>query len=267
MFDYFPLRHAATALAIVIVAPGAALAASSDTMSLRSEFATSLYGVVLARSTFQSRIDRNGFEISGELASSGVAKVFDDTRARASASGRFENGGPAPRNYVVDYTSGKKKKRTTISFANGAVANAENTPPVRTNRKDWIKVEPEHLKGVVDPFSAALVRADSPSDVCNRTIRVFDGALRADLQLKPAGFGKASVPGYKGDTVKCTARFVPVSGYRKGNSTIAFMRNSSEIAIAFAPVGGSGVYAPVEATVGTQVGTIKVQAVRFEAVK
>lgn len=267
MFDYSPLRHTATALAIVIVAPGAALAASSDTMSLRSEFATSLYGVVLARSTFQSRIDRNGFEISGELASSGVAKVFDDTRARASASGRFENGGPVPRNYVVDYTSGKKKKRTTISFANGAVANTENTPPVRTNRKDWIKVEPDHLKGVVDPFSAALVRADSPSDVCNRTIRVFDGALRADLQLKPAGFGKASVPGYKGDTVKCTARFVPVSGYRKGNSTIAFMRNSSEIAIAFAPVGGSGVYAPVEATVGTQVGTIKVQAVRFEAVK
>lgn len=259
------LRLAAAVLAIA--APNTALAASSDAMSLRSEFATSLYGVVLARSSFQSRIDRDGFEISGELSSSGVAKVFDDTRARASASGRFENGGPVPRNYVVDYTSGNKKKRTTISFANGAVVSAENTPPVRTNRKDWIKVEPEHLAGVVDPFSAALVRADSPSDVCNRTIRVFDGALRADLRLKPAGFGKASVPGYKGDTVKCTASFVPVSGYRKGNSTIAFMRKSSDIAIAFAPVGGSGVYAPVEATVGTQVGTIKVQAVRFEAVK
>jgi len=236
-------------------------------MSLRSEFATSLYGVVLARSSFRSRIDRDGFEISGELASSGVAKVFDDTRARASASGRFENGATAPRSYVVDYTSGKKKKRTTISFANGAVVSAENTPPVRTNRKDWIKVEAEHLAGVVDPFSAALVRADSPSDVCNRTIRIFDGALRADLRLKPAGFGKASVPGYKGETVKCTARFVPISGYRKGNSSIAFMRKSSDIAIAFAPVGGSGVYAPVEASVGTQVGTIKVQAVRFEAVK
>ncbi|MFN3546849.1 MAG: DUF3108 domain-containing protein [Mesorhizobium sp.] len=267
MPGFSKLRHAAAVVAVAAAIANAAPAAASETMSLRSEFATSLYGVVLARSSFQSRIDRNGFEISGELSSSGVAKVFDDTRARASASGRFENGGPVPSNYVVDYTSGNKKKRTTISFANGAVASAENTPPVRTNRKDWIKVEPEHLAGVVDPFSAALVRADSPSDVCNRTIRVFDGALRADLRLKPAGFGKASVPGYKGETVKCTASFVPVSGYRKGNSTIAFMRKSSDIAIAFAPVGGSGVYAPVEATVGTQVGTIKVQAVRFEAAK
>ena len=236
-------------------------------MSLRSEYATSLYGIVLARSTFESRIDENGFDIAGKLASSGVAKVFDDTRASATAKGHFEAGGPVPRAYDVDYTSGDKKKRTTIAFAGGAVVSAENTPPVRTNRKDWIKVEREHLAGVVDPISAALVRADSPADVCNRTIRIFDGALRADLHLKPAGFGTASVSGYRGDTVKCTVRFVPVSGYRRNNKSIAFMRKSSDIAITFAQVGASGVYAPVEATVGTQVGTIKVKAVRFEMVK
>jgi hypothetical protein len=247
--------------------PATALAAPADGPSLRSEYATSLYGIVLARSSFESRIDRNGFDIAAKLSSSGVAKIFDDTRASASVSGRFESDGPVPRAYGVDYTSGTKQKKTTIAFADGAVVRAENTPPVRTNRKDWIKVEQEHLSGVVDPISAALVRADKPADVCNRTIRIFDGALRADLQLKPAGFGKASVSGYEGDTVKCTVRFVPVSGYRRNNRSIAFMRTSSDIAIAFAQIGTSGVYAPVEATVGTQVGTIRVQAVRFEMVK
>ena len=256
----------AAALSVAAI-PTTSLAAPPDGTSLRSEYATSLFGVVLARSTFESRIDEKGFDVSGRMSSSGFAKIFDDTKASATSSGRFDAGGPVPRSYGVDYTSGKKKKKTTIAFANGAVASAENTPAVRTDRADWIKVERDHLAGVVDPISAALVRSDSPTGVCNRTIRIFDGAMRADLQLKPAGFGTASVPGYKGDTVKCTARFVPVSGYRKGNKSIAFMRKSSEIAIAFAPIGGSGVYAPVEATVGTQVGTIKVQAVRFEALK
>ena len=260
------LRRKAAVLAATLV-PVAALAAPADGASLRSEYATSLYGIVLARSTFESRIDKDGFAISGQLTSSGVAKIFDDTRASATASGRLGADGPLPRSYGVDYTSGNKKKKTTIAFANGAVVSAENTPPVRTNRKDWIKVEQDHLTGVVDPISAALVRAASPADVCNRTIRIFDGALRADLHLKPAGFGTASVSGYKGDTVKCSARFVPVSGYRSNNKSIAFMRKSSDIAIAFAQVGTSGVYAPVEATVATQVGTIKVQAVRFEMVK
>lgn len=258
-----PLRIAAI-LAVSIV-PAAAPAAESA--SLRSEYATSLYGIVLARSTFESRIGKDGFEISGRLSSSGVAKVFDDTRANARASGRLGTDGPLPRSYDVDYTSGDKKKKTTIAFADGTVVRAENTPPVRTNRKDWIKVEQKHLAGVVDPISAALVRAASPAEVCNRTIRVFDGALRADLHLMPAGFGTTSVSGYKGDTVKCAVRFEPVAGYRRNNKSIAYMRKTSDIAIAFAQVGTSGVYAPVEATVGTQVGTIKVQAVRFEMVK
>jgi len=261
------LGRAAAVLVVAAAIPGTALASSPDATSLRSEYATSLFGIVLARSTFESRIDKNGFDISGELTSSGVAKIFDDTRARASADGRFEDGRLSPRNYSVDYTAGKKKKKTIIAFANGSVTSAENTPPVRTNRPDWIRVEQAHLAGVVDPISAALVRADKPADVCNRTIRVFDGALRADLELTPAGFGTASVPGYKGDTVKCAVRVVPVSGYRKGNKSIAFIRKSRDIAIAFAPIGNSGVYAPVEATVGTQVGTVKVQAIRFEALK
>jgi len=261
------LRQTAAVLFTAAVFPVAGNAAPADGAALRSEYATSLYGIVLARSTFESRIEQDGFEISGRLSSSGVAKIFDDTRANARSSGRLGTDGPLPRSYDVDYTSGDKKKKTTIAFANGAVVSTENTPPVRTNRKDWIKVEQQHLSGVVDPISAALVRAASPADVCNRTIRVFDGALRADLHLTPAGFGTTSVSGYKGDTVKCTVRFEPVAGYRRNNKSIAFMRKTSDIAIAFAQVGTSGVYAPVEATVGTQVGTIKVEAVRFEMVK
>ncbi len=35
--------------------------------------------------------------------------------------------------------------------------------------------------------------------------------------------------------------------------------------VTFAPLGKTGVYAPIHATIGTQIGTITVRARRFEA--
>jgi hypothetical protein len=240
-----------------------ALAASGT--SVRSEYTTSLFGLTLARSSFESTIGRDGFDVRGTLSSSGVASLFDDTHATASVKGRFADERPLPDSYVVDYVSGDKKKATRVSFSGGAVVRAENSPPVKTDRPDWVPVEKAHLAGVVDPISATLVRADALSKVCDRTIRIFDGAMRADLKLTHAGYGRASLPGFSGETVTCNARFVPVSGYRKGNSSIRFMSQSTGIAIAFAPIADSGVYAPVEASVETRIGTVRVKAVRFEA--
>ncbi len=252
-------------LAILACAALASVAQSASAASVRSEYTTSLYGLTLARSSFESTIGSDGFDVRGTLSSSGVASLFDDTHATASTKGRFAAGGTQPESYVVDYVSGNKKKATRVAFQAGSVVRAENTPPVKTDRSDWVPVEKGHLAGVVDPISATLVRANAPSEVCNRTIRVFDGAMRADLRLSHAGYGQASIPGYSGETVTCNARFVPVSGYRKGNSSIRFMSQSTAIAIAFAPIADSGVYAPVEASVETKIGTVRVRAVRFEA--
>ncbi len=260
----FPVFRAA----LLALMAGAAVASSVEAAtgtSVRTEYTTSLYGLTLARSSFESTIGSDGFDVRGTLSSSGVASLFDDTRATASVKGRFAGAGPQPDSYVVDYVSGDKKKATRVAFSGGAVVRAENTPPVKTDRPDWIPVEKAHLVGAFDPISATLVRADAPSKVCNRTIRVFDGAMRADLQLSHAGYGQASVPGYSGETVTCNARFVPVSGYRKGSSSIRYISQSTGIAIAFAPIADSGVYAPVEASVETKIGTVRVRAVRFEA--
>lgn len=255
---------AATAVLSIAILPDADAATPS---TVRSEYAVSLYGLVLARSSFQSTIAPQGYEMRGSLRSAGLASVFDDTDGTISVSGRFASEAPRPDSYLLDYMSGKKKKNTRITFSGGDVASAQNTPPVRTNRSGWVPVESGHLAKVADPISAVLVRAVGPEGVCARTIRIFDGAMRADLQLAPAGAGEVSIPGYAGATVKCTARFIPVSGYQKGKDSIEYLRDRARIAIAFAPVGSTGVYAPVEASVSTKIGTIQIRAVRFETVE
>lgn len=257
---------AGPALAALLVAAGpqAAVAAPS---TVQSEYAVSLYGLTLAKSSFRSTITSSGYELDGTLRSAGLASVFDDTVGTVRVSGRFGAEMPRPDAYTVDYVSGKKKKNTRITFAGGNVVSAQNTPPVRTNRPGWIPIASGHLANVADPLSATLVPAGSPDEVCRRTIRIFDGAMRADLRLAPAGRGEISIPGYEGATVRCTASFVPVSGFQQGKDSIKYLRDRARMTVAFAPVGATGVYAPVEASVSTQIGTVKVRALRFEAIE
>lgn len=244
-----------------------ALPALAAGETVRSEFAVSLYGLTLAKTNFVSRIDSRSFDISGSVSSAGIASIFDDTKGTTSVRGRFGANAPSPEVYSVNYVSGSKKKSTRIAFAGGRVVKTENTPPVNTARADWVPVKPAHLAGALDPISATLVKAKSPDAVCRRTVRFYDGEMRADLRLSPAGTGRITVPGFDGETVRCTARFVPVSGYRKGHRSIEYLVNSSRIEIAFAPVGDTGVYAPLDASISTKIGTIRVAARRFETTR
>jgi hypothetical protein len=140
------------------------------------------------------------------------------------------------------------------------------TPPPKKRGKDWIAVRPSDLKDVADPLAVTMVSADSLEKVCNRKVRLYDSEMRADLTLNYVSSGSISVKGYDGPTVTCQLRFNPVSGYRKGRKAIDFVRTKSRITVTFAPLGKTGVYAPIHATVGTEIGTITIHARRFEAV-
>lgn len=242
----------------------AAPARAEKAHSMRVEQIVTIYGVVIARSSFSSSVSRDSFKVEGRVSSAGLARVFDDTRGSVTAMGHFDNDRARPKGYVADYESGKKKKRSQISFADGRVHKAVNAPPVDTKRDDWVPHGATALVDVADPLSATLVPADREADVCNRTISVFDGALRADLRLSPAGRGTLSAQGYEGGTVVCRAQFVPVSGYRRDNRSLRYIRDKSQIRIAFAQIGATGVYAPVGVTAKTKVGTLTLETKRFE---
>lgn len=254
------------------VLAGAALVAASDPGSadagprlqtFGADYVVSYYGIVLAKSHFTSHVSNEAFRLEGSIASAGIASFFDDTRARAVASGRFAGDRTLPRTYAVSYTYGDKAKKTTLAFAGDRVAKVSNVPPLKKRGKDWVPVAPRHLASVVDPISAALVRASGPEAVCGRTIRFFDGELRGDLKLFPLDVGRVDTGAYKGEAVRCGGKFIPVAGYRPGNKSMRYLRDKSPIRITFAPLGETGVYAPIEATVGTRIGTITLSARRI----
>lgn len=252
--------------ALAAVLPTASASAQGGAGSFQSEYSLSVLGLTVARSSFSSTFKGDRFSVRGSIASAGLARIFDSTRGTIAASGRFSGQRPRPESFASDYVSGRKAQKTEISFSGGNVARTVNVPPLKKRGSDWVPVAPSDLRAVADPISATLVRADKPKEICERRIKMFDGEMRADLVLSYSSTEPVSIAGYQGKAVFCSARFVPVAGYRKGHRSIEYLRNRSKIAIAFAPVGTTGIYAPIYATVGTQIGTVTIRARRFEPI-
>jgi Protein of unknown function (DUF3108) len=254
-------------IAPVLLATLVAASPAAAAQSFTGEYAVSFLGFTVARSTFDSTFGNDTFSVKGRVASAGLAELFDSTRGTISSTGRFDGKTTQPSAFRVDYTEGAKSQTTAIRFRGGAVTKTVNVPPLKKRGNDWVPLQQSHLRSVTDPISATLVRADSLGEVCGRTIRVYDGEMRADLRLEPESENALAVPGFEGKTVTCRVRFVPVAGYRQGRRALEFLKNRSQIRIAFAQLGTTGVYAPVHAKVGTQIGTLTVSARRFETGK
>jgi hypothetical protein len=262
----FDGRRALCLAAAMLLASSTTAPARAEVETFSGEYTVSYLGLTIARSTFDSRFDDGKFSIEGTVASAGIADIFGRTRGTASASGGFAGERTQPSAFRTNYTEGRRKQMTALGFKGGTVVSNENVPPLKKRGDDWVPVQPSQLKGVSDPLSAGVIKASGPGKVCGRTIKLFDGEFRLDATLHPAP-NSPSVKGYGDGVVTCRVTVKPVSGYRKGRRALDYLENHSKIMVAFAPLGTTGVYAPVHATVGTQIGTVTVKARRFDKAK
>lgn len=254
-------RATILSVAAMAFALGGNAAQASDTY--KTEYTVSILGLTIAKANFDTKLGEGAFDVSGNMSSSGLGAIFDDTDGTAKISGSVGEKAITPGSFDLNYKHGKKDKRTSIGFEAGSVTRTENVPPLK-KRGDRIPLSPEDLKAVADPLTAMMVTAPDVASVCARTLRVFDGEMRYDLKMAPAGTLPFSTKGFKGDAVTCSAQFVPVSGYPSKRKSIQQMKNS-KISVSFASLGNSGIYAPVVAKIGTNIGTVSVYATRFEA--
>lgn len=233
----------------------------------QSQYVISVIGLRIGQSNFSTTIDGGSYAIRGTMKASGVASMFSSMSGTIEVGGERRAGDVAPRTYQVNYAEGKERKSTTITYNGSSIAKVSNNPDRRDREKrpDWVAHAPGALNATLDPISAMLIKATSPRDVCNRTIKTFDGVMRADFVLSYARTIPFSTDGYKGDAVTCRARFQPISGYQANKKDIQYMRDRSRIEISFAPVGNTGFYAPVAARAQTRIGEIAMRATRFAA--
>lgn len=250
-------------LAALMLAVALPVAATPGPRVFHADYVASFLGIKVGKSSFTTRFDGRDYQSDAAFSSAGLGALLDDTSGTVAFSGRLGQKGPEPSRYALRYTSGKKAVSTDIVFARGQVREAVNVPAARTSAGDYIPLTPADLAAVADPLTAVMVSAPTADAVCARTLRVFDGETRVDLPLSPAGTAEVQLGGRTVTAVKCKARFQPVAGYRKNREAIDYLRRRGAIEIAFAATGMPDLWAPVAASVGTQVGTVRIRAIRF----
>lgn len=184
------------------------------------------------------------------------------------ATGNLSGNAAKPQSFGFDYQAQSKKGSTHMAFTDETVTQVLHTPPAKI-KPDIIPVQPQHLKGVLDPLTAVLaISRGSNGNPCNRRIPVYDGSQRFDLVLSPKGQVQVSdkqASGQPNHGYVCRVRYVPIAGHKPDDAT-KFMSQNNDIEIVLRPVPSANVFVPYSVTIPTIAGSATLVARRINLV-
>jgi hypothetical protein len=257
-------RSGLTAIALlgfaanVLAAPAAKAASSSVT----TDYQISLAGLSIAKASFVTRIDGSNFDISGQFATSGLARIVKRIQGTATVSGMLKGDAFVANAYETRYLSGHEQKSYDVSFSNGKVTGY-HAHPNRETSPDWVALTPEDLARAVDPLSGLIVPANT--QICQGTVPIFDGEMRTNLSLYDKGTRPFSAGGKMMDARVCGFKVSPKSGFRKGKNDMDYVARLKDMEIWFAKSTIANVYAPVKIKISTGFGSFIISAVKIGA--
>lgn len=219
-----------------------------------------LAGIPVGKLIITTWLGSDKYTISGSARTFGISRLFSKAKGHSKSSGKLKNGRIVALSHDVHYRSGKDKGSVNIEFKKGRVARSASVPSVRYKR-DAVKVTPAHLKSVLDPMSVAIIAVkkkeiNNGNAICNRTLPVYDGKNRFNLQMKFKGRRNVVTKGFKGIAYVCAARYVPVAGHRPHKKHIKQLQRNKSIEISLARIGNTTVYGIIQFSAKTPYGRI-----------
>ena len=253
--------------ALAILASAAAEA--GDITTLKATYAISIAGITVGRAEAEGRFSGNGYAAAIAGSTSGVTRLVSDATTRLSGNGHILGGAILPATYDMSTLDNGFATHVSMSMRQGAVSSVVALPEL-SEAADRIPVTPADKVNVVDPLAAFLIPVDplgAPSghSACDRTVKIFDGWTRYDLQLyyketKAIDGGRRT---YSGIIIVCGARYVPIAGHRPTRKAVQDMANNKRLEVWLAPVAGAPVLVPFRILIGTNLGDLIVYATHF----
>lgn len=235
---------------------------------LEARFQATLGGLPLGKGAWLIDVREDQFSATVSGATSGILQVIASSQGTSAVRGTMSGGQPAGATYASTIVTGKKLDEVRMVMSGGAVKEFMAEPPV-TPSPNRVPVTEAHRRNVTDPMTAALLRVPGNGDtfspeVCKRTLSIFDGRMRYDLQLAFKRLEKVqSEKGYQGNVVVCAVYFSPVAGHIPDRAVIKYLVNQRDAEIWFAPIAGTRLMVPYRISVPTPLGIGMVQATQF----
>ncbi len=234
-----------------------------------ARFGISIAGIPVGKGTVKASVKGSKYTIDGFAKTSGISKLFIDSKGRAISSGALRGEKLLPSMYALNSKEDKIHNVVQIAMRSGNVSDFSASPPV-SRHADRVPLKRVHTRGIVDPLSGLILSVKSNKDkdrvgksVCDRTIRMFDGRWRYNIELfykgtKQVRSGNANQ--YSGPVTRCGARMRFVAGHRPNKKSTKYMESNKDLEAWFVPVGDEPVVAIYRLQIGTMVGRLVLQA-------
>lgn len=234
---------------------------------INARFGISIAGIPVGSGTVKASVNGRDYSIDGYAQTTGVSKLFIDSKGRAVSKGRFSGSKSLPSMYALNSREDRIHNVVQIAMRSGNVSKFSASPPV-SKHSDRIPLKRVHTRGIIDPMSGLLMSVKSTKhrvgkSVCDRTVRMFDGRWRYNFELFYKGtkqIRRSEGKGYVGPVTRCGARMRFVAGHRPNKKSTKFMEDNKDIEAWFVPVGDDPVVAVYRLQVGTMVGRMVLQA-------
>lgn len=271
--SYCPLRRAillAAALLVMVMAQAwkSELFAQAK---LDAHYSVTLAGLPIGHGTWTVDIGENQLSTSASGATAGLLRIFASGQGHSFARGAISGGQLVSSTYFSSISTDKKYDEVRMVISGGTVKEFSAEPP-NTPSASRVPLTEAHRRGVSDPMTASLVRIPGNGDTvvpqgCQRTLSVFDGRMRYDLQLAFKRFDTVtSQAGYQGRVVVCAVRFAPLAGHVPDRYAIKYLMEQQDMEMWLAPIAGTRIIAPYRISIPTPVGTGVLEASQFISV-
>jgi hypothetical protein len=238
---------------------------------LDARYTATLAGVPIGKGAWVIEIGDDQFTAAASGMTTGLLRVFATGQGNGASRGVVRGDSLAPTTFVSTINNDKRVEELRIVLSAGTVKDLIVDPPT-TPSPDRIPLTDAHRRGVIDPMTAGLIRVSGNGDpvspeACRRTLPIFDGRMRFDLQLSFKRIERVQAQkGYQGPVVVCGVQFMPLAGHVPERAAIRYLMAQRDMEMWLAPIAGTRVVVPYRIALQTPLGQGVLEATQFIAV-
>ena len=261
-------RHIRLVLMLAVVLAAAAPAAVRAQGKLEAHYTASLAGIQIGKGSWVIDITDTQYMAAASGVTTGLMRAFTGGQGTSAAHGTLHAGQPTSSIFASTIAASNKTDDVNLTVANGIVTESRLDPPIETE-PDRVPITDENCKGILDPMTASLMRTPGTGnplspEACQRTVAIFDGRLRYDLQFAFKRMDKVKADkGYAGPVVVCAVYFSPIAGYISSRAAIRYVSKLRDIEVWLAPIAGTRVLVPFRMQGPTPIGKFVLEANQF----
>ena len=244
----------------------AALAETLPT-NLQVDYAIALGGFDFGRAGVEAKIGNGVYELDALIKTEGIAEQFFETTFALESQGSFSGNRVKPARFISTYQDADSSRRVELTYPNRGAPVMAAEPAYGDGFGPHVQLN--DILMTQDPISALLLPTMSATaSPCDRSLPLFDGRRRYDLQLREDGMTEMNggENAYSGPAMRCTVGMLPVAGYER-KTLIKLLAREDSIRVWLAPLEGGDVWIPVRMTLRTPFGGAVMRATRFEVAK